>query len=80
MRRKLVLTAALVLGALSAGVAAADPPPSFPGQGVVNADNPRDGGHCHIVNPATNAPFTIVNPSPHEGGHAHGAPFSATAC
>ena len=33
MRRKLALTAALVVGALSAGAAAAGPPPSFPGQG-----------------------------------------------
>jgi hypothetical protein len=59
--------------------AVAGPPGTFPGQGTTNSSN-VDRSHCHIVDPATGAPFTIVNPSPHQGGHAHGAPFTATPC
>ena len=74
-----VLFAMLAL-AYSAGAVLAEPPGSFPGQGTDNASNTS---HCHIVNPATDnnqAGFTIVNPSEHSGGHAHGAPFSAVTC
>lgn len=72
------IAAALAAG-LTAGTAVAAPG-TFPGQGRDNANNTS---HCHIVNPATDnnqAGFTIVNPSDHSGGHAHGAPFTATAC
>jgi hypothetical protein len=81
MSRRFVRLA--VASALGAGLAAAPAfagPGTFPGQGRDNASNQS---HCHVVNPATDnnqAGFTIVNPSEHSGGHAHGAPFSATAC
>ena len=75
-----VVAFAVLVFAYTAGVALAGPPGSFPGQGTDNASNTS---HCHIVNPATEnnqAGFTIVNPSEHAGGHAHGAPFTATGC
>jgi hypothetical protein len=62
--------------AVVAGTAAAGPPPSFPGQGPAHASNQS---HCHVVTTA-NAPWPIVNPSEHSGGHAHGAPFTAIPC
>ena len=72
------LTVVSALGlAITAGSAFAGPPTTFPGQGTSNA--PKPGAHCHIVT-AANAPFTVINPSPHAGGHAHSAPFIATAC
>jgi len=75
------IAAALGLAVAWAGIAFAAPPSSFPGQGTEHAHNAVTGGHCHIVVPASeHAPFTVVNPSPHAGGHAHGAPFLATAC
>jgi len=76
---RFVVVSVLAL-ALTAGAAFAGPPGSFPGQGTDNASNTS---HCHNVTPANDtnqAGFTIVNPSEHAGGHAHGAPFSATAC
>lgn len=85
MRERLArFASAFVLAVLAvastAGTAFAEPPGSFPGQGTDNANNTS---HCHNVNPANannQAGFTIVNPSDHAGGHAHGAPFSATPC
>ena len=80
MSKKTRLGIATVLAAgLTAGTAVAAPG-TFPGQGSDNANNTS---HCHIVNPATaenEAGFTIVNPSDHSGGHANGAPFTATPC
>ena len=75
-----VFVFAVLAVAFTAGTVFAGPPGSFPGQGTDNASNTS---HCHNVTPANDnnqAGFTIVNPSEHAGGHAHGAPFSATGC
>jgi hypothetical protein len=79
MKRRLArLAVASTLGlGFTAGSAFAGPPTTHPGQGTSHA--PKPGAHCHIVNPA-NAPFVVTNPSPHAGGHAHQAPFTATPC
>jgi hypothetical protein len=79
-RRFVRLAVASVLGAGLAAAPAFAVPGSFPSQGTDNASNQS---HCHIVIPASSdnqAGFTITNPSEHSGGHAHGAPFAATAC
>jgi hypothetical protein len=76
MRSTRVLLLSAFGFAMTAGTAAGGPPPAFPGQGSAHASNQS---HCHVVTTA-GAPWAIVNPSEHSGGHAHGAPFTAIPC